>query len=94
MSWTLKKKLDTFACPGEVKRREVNWTLKKKLDTFACPGEIKRREVILDPQVSPKEIKSREVELGSESYTSFLLQVVTQQRCNGHCPCDSAPHSS
>ena len=20
----------------------------------------------------------------------FLLQVVTQQRCNGHCPCDSA----
>ena len=19
----------------------------------------------------------------------FLLQVVTQQRCNGHCPCDS-----
>ena len=29
------------------------------------PGEIKRREVVLDPQVSPEEIKSREVELGS-----------------------------
>ena len=27
------------------------------------PGEIKRREVVLDPQVSPEEIKSREVEL-------------------------------
>ena len=94
MSWTLKKKLDTFSGPGEVKRREVNWTLKKKLDTFAGPGEIKRREVILDPQVSPKEIKSREVELGSESWTSFLLQIVTQQQCNGHCPCNSAPHSS
>ena len=81
--------------PGEIKRREVSWTLKKKSDTFAAgPGEIKRREVVLDPQVSPEEIKSREVELGSESWTSFLLQVVTQQRCNGHCPCDSAPHCS
>ena len=28
------------------------------------PGEIKRREVVLGPQVSAKEIKSREVELG------------------------------
>ena len=28
------------------------------------PGEIKRREVELDPQVSPEEIMSREVELG------------------------------
>ena len=71
----------------------MSWTL-KKLDTCSGPGEIKRREVELDPQVSPEEITSREVELGSESWTSFLLQVVTQQRCNGHCPCDSAPHSS
>ena len=31
------------------------------------PGEIKRREVELDPQVSPEEIMSREVELGCES---------------------------
>ena len=29
--------------------------------------EIKRREVVLDPQESPEEMKSREVELGSES---------------------------
>ena len=35
------------------------------------PGEIKRREVELDPQVSPEEIMSREVELGYESWTSF-----------------------
>ena len=28
------------------------------------PGEIKRREVVLDPQVSLEEIKSRDVELG------------------------------
>ena len=33
------------------------------------PGEIKRREVELDPQVSPEEIKSREVEQGCESWT-------------------------
>ena len=35
------------------------------------PGEIKRREVELDPQVSPEEIMSREVELGCESWDSF-----------------------
>ena len=40
-------------------------------------GEIKRREVVLDPQDSPEEIKSRVVELGSESWTSFA-SVVTQ----------------
>ena len=26
--------------------------------------QVRRREVVLDPQVSPEEIKSREVELG------------------------------
>ena len=42
----------------------MSWTLMKKLDAFAGPREIKRREVVLDPQVSPEETKSREVELG------------------------------
>ena len=51
-SWTLTKKLDTFAGPGEIKRREVSWTLMKKLDTSAGPCQIKRREEVLDPQVS------------------------------------------
>ena len=32
--------------------------------TIRVPGKIKRREVELDPQVSPEEIMSREVELG------------------------------
>ena len=41
----------------------MNRTLTKKLDTFAGPGEIKRSEVVLDPQVSPEKINSREVEL-------------------------------
>ena len=59
----------------------------KKLDAFGGPGEIKRREVVLDPQVSPEEIKSREVELGSESWTSFA-SVVSQQWSYGHCLCD------
>ena len=36
-----------------------------ELDPQVSPEEIKRREVVLDPQVSPEEIKSREVELGS-----------------------------
>ena len=61
--------------------------------SFAGPGEIKRREGVLDPQESPEEIKSREVELSSESWTSFA-SAVTQQQCYGHCLCDSAPHSS
>ena len=64
MRWTVTKRLDTFAGPGEIKRREVSWTPTKKLDTFAGPGEIKRREVVLDPQVSPEESKRRELELG------------------------------
>ena len=42
----------------------MSWTLSKKLDSFAGPGEIKRREVVLDPEVTPEEIMSREVELG------------------------------
>ena len=37
------------------------------------PDEIKKRKVVLDPQVSPEEIMSREVELGYESWTSFAL---------------------
>ena len=39
---------------------------------------------MLDPQVSPGEIMSRELELGSESWTSFA-SVVPQQLCYGHC---------
>ena len=39
--------------------------------THRVPDEIKRRKVELDPQVSPEEIMSREVELGCESWTSF-----------------------
>ena len=60
----------------------MSWTLKKKLNAFAGPGEIKTREVVLDPQDSPEEIKSREAELGSESWTSFA-SVVPQQLCYG-----------
>ena len=74
----------------------MGWTLSKKLDTFAGPGEIKRREVVLDPQVSPEEIKGSRA--GKWSWAQkvglLLLQVVTRQQCYGHCPCDSAPHSS
>ena len=41
VSWTLTKKLETFAGPGEIKRREVSWTLTKKLETFA--GQARSR---------------------------------------------------
>ena len=36
----------------------------ERLDTFVGPGEINRREVVLDHQISPEEMKSREIELG------------------------------
>jgi len=42
----------------------VSCTLTKKLDTLGGPGEIKKSDLVFDPQVSPEEIKSREVELG------------------------------
>ena len=41
VSWTLTKKLDTFAGPGEIKSREV------MLDPQVSPEEIKSREVEL-----------------------------------------------
>ena len=71
----------------------MSWTLTKKLDASAGPSEIKRREVVLDPQVSPEEIKSRAVELGFESWTSFA-SVVSQRRSYGHCLRDSVLHIS
>ena len=43
-----------------------------ELEFEVSPGEIKSREVELEFQVSPGEIKSREVELGSHIRISGL----------------------
>ena len=93
MSGLSRRVGQSSAGPGEIKRREVSGHSRRAGQSFAGPGEIKRREVMLDPQENPEEIKSREVELSSESWTSFAL-VVPQQQCYGHCSFDSAPHSS
>ena len=45
MSWTLTKKLDAVAGPGEIKRREV------MMDPQVSPEEIKSREVELGLKV-------------------------------------------
>ena len=45
MSWTLTKKLDASAGPGEIERREV------VLDPQVSPEEIKNREVELGLKV-------------------------------------------
>ena len=45
VSWTLTKKLDAFAGPGEIKRKEV------VLDPQVSPEEIKSREVVLGLRV-------------------------------------------
>ena len=60
----------------------MSWTLMKKLDAFTGPGKIKRREMVLDPQVSPEEIKSREVELGLK-VGLLLLQLFSSDRTAG-----------
>ena len=57
--------------------------------SFAGSGDIKRREAVLDPQVSPEEIKRTEMELGLR-VGLLSLRVVPRQQRNGHCPCDSA----
>ena len=65
MSWTLTRKLDAFAGPGEIKRREVVLDPQQR----ESPDEIKRREVSwtltkkLDAFAGPGEIKRREVVL-------------------------------
>ena len=60
--------------------------------SFAGPGEIKRREVVLDPQESPEEIKSRQAELGSESWTCLLLQLFLSSSATD-IVLATAPHS-
>ena len=44
----------------------------------------------LDPQVSPEEVMSREVDWAEQVGPLLLrvVQVVRQQQCNGHCHCD------
>ena len=45
------------------------------MSTYLLNGESRRDQEEggeLDPQVSPEEMMSREVELGSESWTSFF----------------------
>ena len=47
------------------------FTTARRFQARSKDQEIKRREVELDPEVSPEEITSREVELHCESWTSF-----------------------
>ena len=66
----------TYGCRGPFKPQAVGPVSLKGSPLAApwscrVPGEDKRRKVELDPQVSPEEIMSKEVELGSESRTSF-----------------------
>ena len=64
----------------------------KKLDVFVGPGKIKGRGMVLDPQVSPEKIKSREVELGLKAGL-LLLQLFPN---GGAADIDfvTIPHSS
>ena len=88
MSWNLTKKVRLIC--GSRRDQEAGGELESHEESethFAGPREIKRREMVLDPYVSPEEIRSRELELVSKGLTSFA-SVVTQQQCYGHCPYD------
>ena len=62
------------SAPSSRSRVSVSWICSQwHYFLIGVSGKIKRREVELDPQVSPEEIMSREVELGCESWTSFAL---------------------
>ena len=93
MSWTLTKKLATFASPGEIERREVSWTHAKKLDTFAGPGEIKRREVSWTLKLAQKRSRA-----GRWSWASELGLLLRRQLFPNSGATDivlvTAPHSS
>ena len=78
-------------CPKS--RIQLQHSLESDYLHYRVPGEIKRRGVELDPQVSPEEIMSREVELGCDFFR-FGLFLNSSQQCNGNCPCDSAQHGS
>ena len=44
MSWNLTKKLDTFAGPSEMKRRDVSWNLTKKFSRHLCGSRRDQEE--------------------------------------------------
>ena len=95
VSWTLTKKLRlSFAGPGEIKRTEVSWTLTKKLD-FRLRVQARSRGGRWCWTLKSAQKRSR---AGRWSWALkvglLLLQLFYQQQCYGHCPCDSAPHSS
>ena len=75
--------------------RQTRYSRHRRIFVYnQVPGEIKRSRDLEEgggagPSVSPEEIMSREVELGWESWL-LSNRVVPQQRCNGHCPRDTA----
>ena len=62
----------------------MTWTLTKKLDChLRVQARSRGREVVLDPQDSPEEIKSREVGAGLRKLDLSFASVVPQQQCYG-----------
>ena len=84
----------SFAGPGEIKRREVSWTLMKKSD---CHLRVQARSRGGRWSWTLKRAQKRS-RGGRRSWAQKVglsfASVVPQQLYYGHCPCDSAPHSS
>ena len=84
----------SFVGPGEIKRREASWTLTKKLD---CHLRVQARSRGGRWCWTLKRTQERS-RAGRWSWVQKdglpFASAVPQQLCYGHCPCDSAPHSS
>ena len=80
MSWTLTKKSDAFAGPGQIKRWEV------VLGPQVSPEEIKSREVELGLRVGPLSLQLFPNGGATDIVTLFCIAVGTViARCGGRC---------
>ena len=83
MSWTLTNKLDSFAGPGDMKRREVNWTLSNKLDSFAGPDQEERGELDSHEQARLVCRSRRDQEEGGELDSHEEVRLICGSRIKG-----------
>ena len=84
----------SFAGPGEMKRREVSWTLTKSW-TIICGSRRDEEEGgNAGHSRQPRRDREQGGGAGLRKLDYLFALVVPQQLCCGHRPCDSVPHSS
>ena len=85
----------TLTCQFRLHRvaaRNLRWNGSSTWGTKSWREQEEGGELDSHNEVSPEEIKNREVELGWR--VGLFASVVAQQQSYGHCLCDSVLHSS